>query len=1479
MTYQRIAEHIEIEWLDNASPVTQCPCCAYTGTVRQYVHIDYQPPEARHHFILQICPSCDVRFVDNTHTMDYFSEILIEIGWHIYQVQVGAGVWPISAPLTRLLKPAGAKVLEIGGAYGFGLDFCIRARGWAGEGFDPSPLAAFGARELGISVTQDYFEDKDVSSGPYDVIVATEVIEHLEHPPEFLALMRRALADDGILVLSTPDAAGITPSLPVAQMMPLLSPGAHIVLQTARSLELALRAAGFADVKIKTGGLSLVAYASPSPFSLNEDDAAARAMYRHYLVERSKLTDELSDLRLGFAGRGYFEACNDGDLAAADAAWAALVPAVRARFGLDLETMTALPAGAENCGLAELCTLMPLGLGMIFFARAMYLLAGQTRRAVLLPLFHLARQSAAALLNAMAKRSLTDGLTASLAGVIELEITLCLAEAGDAACLPALLAAGGSMAWRGFILLVNAGALKLAAQLQSGLGLDMPGPDMPADLRRDVLLSLANLVLAPGGDTPAAFRAALALRALHDEESASAIILQAFARLVNAARYEEAFAAIATYDIDTLARAAGAGTYGHDARLAGVVLVLAAGDPAVVPDMLVDLNLEPAQRGHFLLEAFSRLVNAERYEEALLYAGAHDLAALIPGAGVAGQDAGIAWALAELAAGDPALIPTRIAGLDLPKPRHTELLLAAFTGLVNADRFAEALTYAATHDLAALLPDAGVAGQDAGIAWALAELAAGDPALIPARIAGLALPPERQTELLLAAFTGLVNAGRFAEALTYTATHDLAALLPNAGAAGHDAGIAWALAELAAGDPALIPARISGLALPPERHTELLLAAFTGLVHADRCAEALTYAATHDLAALLPDAGAAGQDAGIAWALAELAAGDPALIPALISGLGLEPSRQTELLLAAFTGLVNADRFAEALTYTATHDLAALLPDAGVAGQDAGIAWALAELAAGDPALIPARIAGLALPPERQTELLLAAFTGLVNAGRFAEALTYTATHDLAALLPNAGAAGHDAGIAWALAELAAGDPALIPARISGLALPPERHTELLLAAFTGLVHADRCAEALTYAATHDLAALLPDAGAAGQDAGIAWALAELAAGDPALIPALISGLGLEPSRQTELLLAAFTGLVNADRFAEALTYAATHDLAALLPDAGVAGQDAGIAWALAELAAGDPALIPARIAGLALPPERQTELLLAAFTGLVNAGRHEDAEALMAAHPKIFAGLAQAKGQAADDAKLAEILLDLQRGRMAQACHKILLLEAAGGPPSLPALYVDGFVRLVNAAQFDAARGIAANRAVYRRLPACPLALRHDGLAALLMLELQPGGNATRVPQLLEEILTAGLERARFDSLVLAAFVTLVNGAQFETARLLRYLADPILLKLRAPYDEAAENALFAAGMLALQTKSECNRAVSLFARLRDDLVKKAPDGAEPRPLFWPALRGEVLALHRLDRTPEVLALLQNFVPAYANAPDDLRAQLGENV
>jgi SAM-dependent methyltransferase len=1030
-----LTEHIEIEWLQNRTVHALCPNCGAQGEVPQILDIQFNPPdphEDEHRFIVQACPACSVRFVDNTMMMDYSTERLIQLGWDSYQVQLGAGIWPITAQLAMLDKPAGAKVLEIGGAFGFGLDFCIRARGWDGVGYDPSPLAAFGTQELGLPLRQEYFAVRHLGLGPWDVAVATELIEHISYPVAFLLIMRRALGDTGVLILTTPDAAFIAPETEAATLLPLLSPGAHTVLQTEQSLEVALRAAGFTHIRILHDGTSLVAYASVAPFTLLEDEAARRATYRNYLVERAKISPELSDLRLGFAGRGIFESANDGDWAAADAAWAALVPAVRARFGLDLETMTEVPAAAYGASLHELCAVMPLGLGMILFGRAMRLLEAGHSRTQLEPMLQLAAAAIEALLAALAKRSLMDGLSASLAGLLRTELLICAAAAGRAAVVAGLAALGDEVtSWRGFIELVNNGEIALAAALMDILP-DMPEQNIPAGLRRNALLSLVNFYLAPEGTPLRALPCAAALRA--DGEDMDEALLGVFTRLVNAAQHDDAQDVARRYDIAALVQRHAGQPSGQDAAMAQAMLALTASDPAEIPALLVQLPLTPAQKEAVLLEAFVRLVNAARYEAATAFGAAHDLPAL----------------------------------------------------LARADA-----------------------------------------------------------------------------------------------------------------------------------HT----------------------------------------------------------------------------------------------------------------GRDARLAAVTLELATGDPAAIPARLEGLELTPAARERFLLLAFTRLANAARYAEARGFAATYGVPEMLARQG-------------------------------------------------------------------------GETAADAAVGLATLELRDGDPALVPALLAG----------------------------------HDIA----------------------------------------PAQRLDLVLGAFTGLVNAGRHDEAEALAGAEPAMR-DLDAIAGAAGEDARWAALMLDLQRGRALAAARKAAAREGAGTDAGrLAAVYIDAFIRLVNAGDFAAARELERDGGFDRRLALCLPPARLDALASVLMLDAQPGsGSVENVAGRYRALRAADMEEERLLALGFQAFSMLVNQGAFEAARKFVAEIEPALIKLRPPFAPPARDALFAAGILYLQNKDDWRRAAASFARLRDGLAKQMPAGQEADPLFWPALRGEVVALHQLNRGGEVTPLLQSYLDAYPGAPEDLREQL----
>jgi SAM-dependent methyltransferase len=1319
----QVTAHIEVEWLQGQTAQATCPNCGYTGEVTQVLATNYTPPGQALRFIQHLCPRCSVRFVDDMHTMDYEGEHLIELGWHSHQAQIGAGIWPITAPLTRLRKPAGTRVLEIGGAYGFALDFCEQIYGWKGEGFDPSPLAACGARELGLNIRKDYFTEVNLAEGPWNVIVATEVVEHIPNPPDFLRLLRAALADDGILVLTTPDAECITPKLAIADLPAILAPDAHLVLQTAQSLEHVLRETGFTQITIRREGMTLIAYASPSPFTLIEDFAAGHDAYRRYLAKRAALTVPGCDTQLGFAGRALFEAVNASDWDMAQTAWTALRAGVSARFGYELETLNALPPGCAEADLAGLIQKIPLGLGIILFSRALWRLNQGESRAALHPLFGLAQQAIAALRNALAKRSLVDGLAANIADLAAVELLLCAAEAAEPESVAGLLERGDVLTgWRGFVALVNAGAFALAAELKDKLLPDLPGEDIPAGLRHDALLSLANFYLAPGADAALAFPVAEALG-----EECRDVILGGFTRLVNASRYEEALAAARRYGIAALA--GGAGGTARDARLAQIVLDLAVGDPAEVPARLLGLEIEPERRDVLLLEAFIRLVNASRYDEALDFIAAHDVSTL-----------------------------------------------AARVG--------------------------GEVAKNTALARMVLDLAAGDPAEIPARLQGLEIAPERRDTLLLEAFIRLVNASRYDEALDFIAAHDVSTLAARVG-------------------------------------------------------------------------GEVANNTALARMVLDVAAGDPAEIPVRLLGLEIESERRDVLLLEAFIRLVNASRYEEALDFIAAHDVSALaVRVGGEVANNTALARMVLDLAAGDPAEIPVRLEGLEIAPERRDALLLEAFIRLVNASRYDEALAFIAAHDVSALAARVGGeVANNTALARMVLDLAAGDPAEIPARLEGLEIAPERRDTLLLEAFIRLVNASRYDEALAFIAAHDVSALaMRVGGEVANNTALARMVLDLAAGDPAEIPARLQGLEIDPERCNVLLLEAFIRLVNASRYDEALNFSATHDAPELLRRAGgKTSADAAIALAVLELELGNPALVPEHLAGPNMPAERADALILGAFTQMVNTARYDEAEAL-AANTPCFAQLQTMAGEAAADARFAAMMLDLQRGRVVAAVQQMQALAQAGADATaLATLYVDAFIRLVNDGDFAQARTLAEGEGIEQRLKHCTAPAQQDALAALLQLELQPGGAPANVPARLATLRPTQMGAAQLRELLLIAFTTLVNQQEYATARMLLPQVEPELRALRPPFDTAGRDALFSAGALDLDGH-QWQRSANAFARLRDELAKTAPPGTAPGPLFWPALRGEVVALHRLERFEEATLLLQDAIGTYPGAPEDLR-------
>lgn len=97
-----------------------------------------------------------------------------------------------------------SSILDFGCGRGVFVSF-LRQRGYPNvEGFDPF---------------DSEYDDPSVLDKPYDVIVSFDVIEHVDQPRDFFSQLTRQLSDDGLLVVSTPNADYLPLSFPQAMRL------------------------------------------------------------------------------------------------------------------------------------------------------------------------------------------------------------------------------------------------------------------------------------------------------------------------------------------------------------------------------------------------------------------------------------------------------------------------------------------------------------------------------------------------------------------------------------------------------------------------------------------------------------------------------------------------------------------------------------------------------------------------------------------------------------------------------------------------------------------------------------------------------------------------------------------------------------------------------------------------------------------------------------------------------------------------------------------------------------------------------------------------------------------------------------------------------------------------------------------------------------------------------------------------------------
>ncbi len=247
------------------------------------------------------------------------------------------------------LEPFGDLPIErfadVGCNFGFGVDLATRVFRWDAEGFDPSMAAARGSRDLSSRVRHEPLVATTQRRGdPFQLILASEVIEHVPDPRAFLADVLPHLADDGVLVITTPSAEAVRPSRPVSQIQIALSEGLHMFLASKRALEALLLDVGLHHLDVRDDGQQLVAVASRVPLQLlnRGEDPQPTTTVIDYLDELASADEVSAHVRMSAAARHYKQLITRGMLADAERSRTRLDALLREVVGASLNDLDAL---------------------------------------------------------------------------------------------------------------------------------------------------------------------------------------------------------------------------------------------------------------------------------------------------------------------------------------------------------------------------------------------------------------------------------------------------------------------------------------------------------------------------------------------------------------------------------------------------------------------------------------------------------------------------------------------------------------------------------------------------------------------------------------------------------------------------------------------------------------------------------------------------------------------------------------------------------------------------------------------------------------------------------------------------------------------------------------------------------------------------------------------------------------------------------
>lgn len=277
-----------IEWLEQSTlSSSACPVCAQPGGAPRILRA--WRPDGKTAHTLARCQKCSSLFLEDAEATHY-DDIETDKSMFVqHYLEAGAGPWEMFWPAASVHSPSRKTLLDVGCGFGWLVDIWAKTFDTPATGIETAFWGGLGRETLGANILDGYtFEHPELARQRFDIVYACEVIEHVPDPKAFIAELSRYVADDGVLVLTTPAAEFITAAEDSHDIVAALCPGDHLFILGVESLTTLLRNAGYTSVKVLPGRERLIAYASRTEVGKLRPATELLQLYENYLTASRK---------------------------------------------------------------------------------------------------------------------------------------------------------------------------------------------------------------------------------------------------------------------------------------------------------------------------------------------------------------------------------------------------------------------------------------------------------------------------------------------------------------------------------------------------------------------------------------------------------------------------------------------------------------------------------------------------------------------------------------------------------------------------------------------------------------------------------------------------------------------------------------------------------------------------------------------------------------------------------------------------------------------------------------------------------------------------------------------------------------------------------------------------------------------------------------------------------------------------------------